>query len=158
MPTKQLDIIFGIRRRTNGSESPFADLDHLYLEILVRQPDQDFLKTFLNLLCLPAEHSVGVELIRILLNMKREEFLAKIRGLHSLLDIFDVPSRIIEVRLYHTSFLEFLRDEERSCHYHFDEALTSRKFVDLFLEAVIKYVSNIQQSRHVLCIHEAVRQ
>lgn len=50
-PKKQLEIIVGIRRRSNSS-SPFADLDQLYLEILVRQPDQNFLSTFLHLLCL----------------------------------------------------------------------------------------------------------
>ena len=149
-PSSQLEIIFGIRRRTNNS-SPFADLDQLYLEILVRQPDQDFLKTLLNFLCLSIDHRVDrVELIRILLDMKREEFLAKIRGLHSLLDISDVPSRNIEVHPYHASFLEFLRDTRRSCQYQSDGVLGSRKFIDLFLKALIKYAPSIQQPKYVL--------
>jgi hypothetical protein len=149
-PGNQLEIIFGIRRATNSS-SPFADLDQLYLEILVRQPDQDFLKTFLNFLCLPIDHRVDrVELIRILLDMKKEEFLAKIRGLHSLLDISDVSCNI-EAHPYHASFFEFLRNQGRSCQYHSDKVLGSRDFVDLFLKALIKYASSIQQPRYVLC-------
>ena len=157
-PSNQLEIIFKIRRRTNNS-SPFVDLDQLYLEILVRQPDQDFLKTFLKFLCLPIDDNSGrFELIRILFNMQREEFLAKIRGLHSLLVISVVSSCNIEAHPYHASFLDFLRDQERACQYHSDGVLGSRNFVDLFLKALIKYASSMWQPRYVLCIHEDMRQ
>ncbi|KAM6496432.1 hypothetical protein JOM56_009138 [Amanita muscaria] len=56
-PEAQLDIILGLK--PIRSTSPFALLDELYTEILRRQLDQDFLKTFLALL-------IGRSSVRIL--------------------------------------------------------------------------------------------
>ncbi|KIL58856.1 hypothetical protein M378DRAFT_292057 [Amanita muscaria Koide BX008] len=47
-PESQLDIVRKLK--PPGTMSPFAFLDELYLEILKRQPDQEFLKTFLALI------------------------------------------------------------------------------------------------------------
>ena len=143
-PGKQLDIVLGIRRRSSSS-SPFADLDQLYLNILARQPDQYFLKIFLNIMCMCLDGSEWktkeddfAMLSIVLLKLAEGELWAKLRGLHSLLNISD-----LSIRLYHASFLDFLRDAERSSEYHFDRASWPRAFVELFLEAVVRSVQEL---------------
>ncbi|KAF8345517.1 hypothetical protein F5887DRAFT_965451 [Amanita rubescens] len=142
-PGKQLDIVLGIRRRSSSS-SPFADLDQLYLEILARQPDQYFLKTFLNIMCMCLEGLMWeingddfTMLSIVLLKLAEGELWAKLRGLHSLLNISESD---LSIRSYHASFPDFLRDAERSSEYYFDRVSWPRAFVELFLEAVVKYV------------------
>ena len=178
-PRKQLDIILGIRCQRGGS-SPFADLDQLYLEILIRQPDQEFLRDFLSLQCLDLPNTVALTAFLLDLDLESGELLAKFRGLHSLLDIN--PSNF-SINVYHTSFLDLLRDSPRSDQYRPDMLNTSinayhksfldflrdstrsgqycaniqsdsRKFVRLFSNAMVKYVSNIRRTRCILSIHE----
>ncbi|KAF8691088.1 hypothetical protein AX14_002819, partial [Amanita brunnescens Koide BX004] len=149
-PRKQLDIILGIRCRRGGSLSPFADLDQLYLEILIRQPDQKFLRDFLRLWMVMLENYLTmhdfIKLSVVLLDLDSEtgELLAKLRGLHSLLDINIAD---ISIRAYHASFLEFLRDSTRSGQYSADVHSGCRTFFRLFLTPMVKYISKIQQTR-----------
>jgi hypothetical protein len=158
-PRKQLDIILGIRCRSGGS-SPFADLDQLYLEILVRQPDQEFLRDFLNLwwleleghLRLPHSHFVRLGAIFLDLDLDAGELSAKLRGLHSLLDIN--MSDVQSIQPYHASFLDFLRDSTRSGQYCPDIQSALRLFVILFSRAMAKYFSKNQQTRCIFSIHE----
>ena len=155
-PGKQLDIVLGIRRRSGSSSLPFADLDQLYLEILSRQPDQYFLKIFLSIMCMCLEGSEWKikeddlpMLSIVLLKLAEGELWAKLRGLHSLLNISD-----LSIRLYHASFLDFLRDAERSSEYHFDRASWPRAFVELFLEAVVEYVRELPTTRVRVFIYQ----
>jgi hypothetical protein len=146
-PGNQLEIIFGIRRATNSS-SPFADLDQLYLEILVRQPDQDFLKTFLNLFYLYMKDRFGferylVDFINAMSDLEEGELFAKLRGLHSLLEISESDKFI---RVYHASFFEFLLDSTRSDQYYLDMPTASRTLIRRFSTVYVKYVSKIRQT------------
>ena len=149
-PRKQLDIVLGIRCR-RGGPSPFADLDQLYLEILVRQPDQQFLRDFFDLWWLDLKGNLGMldfiklSAICLDLDLVRGELGAKLRGLHSLLDI----NISVSIRAYHASFLEFLGDSTRSGQYCLDIQSGSRTFTRLFLTAM---VSNIQLARCILSV------
>ena len=154
-PKKQLEIISGIRRRSDGS-SPFADLDQLYLEILARQPDQNFLKAFLNLFYLYMNDRLGferylVDFINAMSDLEEGELFAKLRGLHSLLEISESDKFI---RVYHASFFEFLLDPTRSHQYYLDMPTASRTFIRRFSTVYVKYVSKIQQTRCVLSMGE----
>ena len=157
-PRKQLDIILGIRSR-RGGPSPFADLDQLYLEILVRQPDQEFLSDFLNLWGLCLEQSISLPNFTVLssllldLDSGRGELSAKLRGLHSLLDI-DINIQDIFINAHHASFLDFIQDPTRSGQYCVDIQSGFRTFVRLFSTAMVKYISNNQQTRCILSIPE----
>ena len=151
-PRKQLDIILGIRCRGGGS-SPFADLDQLYLEILVRQPDQEFLRDFFNLMWLDWEGGLRSysmpnlarpSALSLYLNLEEGELLAKLRGLHSLLDMSGIL-----IHPHHASFLDFLRDSTRSNQYCADIQSSYRTFVRLFSTSMLEYISQNQQSRLV---------
>ena len=87
------------------------------------------------------------------LDSERGELSAKLRGLHSLLDI-NTPNN--SIRAFHASFLDFLRDPTRSGQYCPDTDMQSsfRKFVRLFSTSMVKLVSRTHLARYILSINE----
>ncbi|KAM6499256.1 hypothetical protein JOM56_004764, partial [Amanita muscaria] len=98
--------------------SPFALLDELFLEILKRQRDQNFLKTFLALFIGRGSIQVkerNVDLHKddaTLMNVSEKDLHIRLRRMRSLLKF----EPFIDV--YHKSFLDFLQDPSRSGQYH----------------------------------------
>jgi len=82
----QLDII--LKPRPYDSESPFATLDDLYIDVLQRQIPQDFLKDFLVVLVTRSIVS-GLSAVddTLLLNVDRSELHRRLRGMRSLLKV-----------------------------------------------------------------------
>ncbi|KIL61774.1 hypothetical protein M378DRAFT_821226 [Amanita muscaria Koide BX008] len=111
----QLDIFRKLKQP--GTMSPFALLDELYLEILNRQLDPDFVKTFLALLVVRS--SIDEDDLHeddaILMNVSEKELHIKLRRMRSLLKF----EPFIDV--YHKSFLDFLQDSSRSGQYHLSD-------------------------------------
>ncbi|KIL61772.1 hypothetical protein M378DRAFT_821196 [Amanita muscaria Koide BX008] len=117
--------------------SPFALLDELYLEILNRQLDPDFVKTFLALLV--GRSSVqGVNLHKddaILMNVSEKELHIKLRRMRSLLKF----KPFIDV--YHKSFLDFLQDSSRSGLYRVSKQGGQKRYLELIVDSVVRHVS-----------------
>ncbi|KAM6499232.1 hypothetical protein JOM56_004740 [Amanita muscaria] len=124
-----------------GSMSPFALLDELFLEILKRQRDQDFLKTFLALFI--GRSSIRVEQRDVelhkddatLMNVSEKDLHIRLRRMRSLLKF----EPFIDV--YHKSFLDFLQDPSRSGQYHVSKAGGLKRYLELVVDSVVRHVS-----------------
>ncbi|KIL56081.1 hypothetical protein M378DRAFT_173013 [Amanita muscaria Koide BX008] len=150
-PEVLLNIVRNLTPR--GNMSPFALLDELFLEILKRQRDQDFMKTFLALFI--GRGSIRVEQIYILLhkddatlmNVSEKDLHIRLRRMRSLLKF----EPFIDV--YHKSFLDFLQDSSRSGQYHVSKQAGLRRYLELVVDSVVRHVSmKIEQpDRHREC-------
>ncbi|KIL54020.1 hypothetical protein M378DRAFT_19286 [Amanita muscaria Koide BX008] len=135
-PESQLDIIRKLNPR--GKISPFALLDELYLEILKRPPDQDFLKTFLSLLVARSSISTHANLHKddaMLMNTSEKDLHIRLRRMRSLLKF----EPFIDV--YHKSFLDFLQDPSRSGQYHVSKEGGLKRYLELIVDSVVRHVS-----------------
>ncbi|KIL57535.1 hypothetical protein M378DRAFT_16202 [Amanita muscaria Koide BX008] len=111
-PQEQLDIVRNLK--PHGKMSPFVLLDELYLGILKRQRDQDFLKTFLALLIGRSSINEGDlhEDDAMLMNISEQDLLIKLQTMRSLLKLRPF------IDVYHEAFLDFLQDSSRSGQYY----------------------------------------
>ena len=116
---------------------PFAVLDQLYLEILRRVPDQVFLKRYLALLVARISASIDYRDDALLMDVSEQELYAKLRRMRSLLKF--EPG----IDLYHRSFLDFLHNSSRSAHYYIRKQEGIRRYLELFVESLIRYVSAV---------------
>ncbi|KAM6499317.1 hypothetical protein JOM56_004825 [Amanita muscaria] len=134
-PEFLLNIVRNLTPR--GNMSPFALLDELFLEILKRQRDQDFLKTFLALLV--ARSSMKqVDLHEddaTLMNVSEKDLHIRLRRMRSLLKFKPF------INVYHKSFLDFLQDSSRSGQYHVSQQAGLKRYLELVVDSVVRHVS-----------------
>ncbi|KAM6491555.1 hypothetical protein JOM56_012947 [Amanita muscaria] len=134
-PESQLDIVRNLT--PHGNMSPFALVDELFLEILKRQRDQDFLKTFLALLL--GRSSIGKNHLyeddATLMNVSEKDLHIRLRRMRSLLKF----KPFIDV--YHKSFLDFLQDPSRSRQYHVSKHGGLKRYLELIVDSVVRHVS-----------------
>ncbi|KAG7097823.1 hypothetical protein E1B28_005141 [Marasmius oreades] len=114
LPTYQLRIILdAISKGSSDSQSthaPFNDLDELYLIVLRANPDRHkHLLSILAAILIVQNPSSGF--IELLLGLPAGMVALTLRAMHSVLDIRDWED---EIRVYHTSFADFLFDRARS--------------------------------------------
>ncbi|KAM6491556.1 hypothetical protein JOM56_012948 [Amanita muscaria] len=134
-PEVLLNIVRNLTPR--GNMSPFASLDELFLEILKRQRDQDFVKTFLALLI--GRSSINQDNLHkddaTLMNVSEKDLHAKLRRMRSLLKF----EPFIDV--YHKSFLDFLQDPSRSGQYHVSNQGGLKRYLELIVYSVVRHIS-----------------
>ncbi|KAM6503680.1 hypothetical protein JOM56_000623 [Amanita muscaria] len=134
--TTQLDLVLGLK--PHGEKSPFAELDCLYMEVLQRQPDWHFLNDVLSIL-------IGGYLFAfnrrnetyeyaIYMNIPEQELCRKLSGMRSLLHLDP------HVDIYHLSFLDCLHDSSRSGQYYIDQHAAQRRYLDLIVASIVRYV------------------
>ncbi|KAG7097737.1 hypothetical protein E1B28_005057 [Marasmius oreades] len=122
-PITQLNIILS-NISTDSSDpsthSPFHDLDELYRIVLRANPDRDkLLLPILAVILLSKENiSSSPAFIELLLGLPTGMVPLTLRGMHSVLD---VRGRDDNIRIYHTSFTDFLLDRTRSKEFFVDK-------------------------------------
>ncbi|KAM6499339.1 hypothetical protein JOM56_004847 [Amanita muscaria] len=143
-PQFLLNIVLNLAPR--GNMTPFALLDELYLEILKRQRDQDFLKTFLALLL--GRSSIKQDDLHkddaILMNISEKDLHIRLRRMRSLLKF----EPFIDV--HHKSFLDFLQDPSRSGQYYVSKEGGQKRYLELIVDSVVRHVFE-QPNRHGTC-------
>jgi hypothetical protein len=115
-PLKQLDIVMQ-NLISHDSESPFATLDQLYMQILSRVPVR-YRPNLCDILCVITHYPKAFTArdIDALLGLELDTVQLIIRPLHSVLDVPALSGHVLGV--HHASFLDFLKDEARSsCFY-----------------------------------------
>ncbi|KAM6499294.1 hypothetical protein JOM56_004802 [Amanita muscaria] len=134
-PEFLLNIVRNLTPRRDMS--PFALLDELFLEILKRQRDQDFLKPFLALLVgrIYIEHGDLHKDDATLMNVSEKELRIKLRRMRSLFKFKPF------IDLYHKSFLDFLQDSSRSGQYHVSKPSGLKQYLELVVDSVVRHVS-----------------
>ena len=121
-PTQRLDIVFGI---TNpGNDTPFAELDALYLHIFSTVAEIDkVLKVLWALLLLTVHPTTGMTpyFIEDLLFFQRGDLSMLLSDVHSIIDVPPINlSQRLPVRILHASLGDFLLDKSRSQALHID--------------------------------------
>jgi hypothetical protein len=154
-PREQLDIVLGLKP---NDSSLFPDLDQLYTEILVRQPDQEFLRDTLAIILTFSTlsgqmvttwlTSDDICIINGLLGLEEEGVLPmKLRQMQSLL-----KATKTSLSLHHASFPDFLLSSARSGEYYMSDSKASKRFLELFSRALIRYASIAKRSLYVFSL------
>ncbi|KIK66657.1 hypothetical protein GYMLUDRAFT_118484, partial [Collybiopsis luxurians FD-317 M1] len=123
VPADRLDVVLGLQvADQEGGDSPFADLDALYLQILSTVKKRMLLLHVLAVRIAFRElqrHSSkddGAQTFIALLNIPLGTLHAVSSGIHSL---FEGPSPVESgFQFCHASFADFLLDRNRSLHFH----------------------------------------
>ncbi|KAL0568948.1 hypothetical protein V5O48_013016, partial [Marasmius crinis-equi] len=135
-PVKQLRIILDSTTSPRPQKSPFYELDCLYHVVLSANTDRDMLLAILSaVLLLPSYITPSPYFIEFLLRLSSGEVALSLRAMHSVLAIGDLRD---EIRVYHTSFREFLPDQSRSGVFYIDVLarmnILARQWVRAFVE------------------------
>ena len=145
-PPDRLDIIFGISPR--GKTTPFAEMDSLYLHILISVSDniETALEIFTILLFLHyPDLRITPRLIESLLSLRKGEVFMVLSDLHSIISVPSPDEQDIPLRLFHASLGDFLTDHLRSGDTFFlDPGVCHRNIVN----RIVKQLMNPQSGRH----------
>ncbi|KAG7094241.1 hypothetical protein E1B28_007846 [Marasmius oreades] len=117
-PIAQLRIILDSPSNQISPKSPFPELDNLYHIILSTHPERDKLLSILSAILLLPDCAKNPEFIELLLGFSSGEVDLSLRGMHSVLDI---RSATDDIRVYHTSFTDYLCTKSRSAEFYIDE-------------------------------------
>ncbi|KAJ6448155.1 hypothetical protein C8R45DRAFT_172760 [Mycena sanguinolenta] len=135
-PTQRLALV--LDENGTGSESPFDALDQLYMTILSSAPRQF---EFIPILCILAkEDGQAISVIDELLGFEMGETRLLLRGLHSVIKIYEGHSRHRRaekgrIASYHASFLDFLNSATRSQKFHVGNLQNKMHLAQCFLNS-----------------------
>ncbi|KAJ8084916.1 hypothetical protein PM082_003693 [Marasmius tenuissimus] len=117
-PILQLQIILDNVPHCRPGTSPYHQLDALYDLILSANPNYDDVLSILRaILRLPSDLQPSPAHIELFLGLPMGQVTLTLRAMHSVLDIRGWKDII---RIYHTSFRDYLVDRTRSRHFHID--------------------------------------
>ncbi|KAK6974814.1 NACHT domain-containing protein [Favolaschia claudopus] len=127
-PAERLVIVTQLQPQQQDPNyvSPFSALDELYLQILSVVPYRPQLSRVFSVIAAEFTGRLSVAQIGQLLQLKPTEIVLTIRKLHSLIEIEAslAPHKALvdqHISVYHASFLDFLRDPNRSRKFHFSD-------------------------------------
>jgi hypothetical protein len=142
-PPDRLDIIFGIS--PCGRTTPFAEMDALYLHILMSASDniQMALEIFAVLLFLQHRHlQITPRFIESFLSLRDGEVFTILSDLHSIIAVPSVDERDLTLRLFHASLGDFLTDHSRSGDTFFlDSGVCHRNIVNRIVKRLMNPIS-----------------
>ncbi|KAF8806738.1 hypothetical protein BYT27DRAFT_6607351 [Phlegmacium glaucopus] len=138
-PTDGLDIIFGLSNP--GVDTPFAELDTLYIHIFSNVKDLNKALEILSLLLLKqTDMPLTPRLLEKLFFLRYGDVYIILSDLQSLMD---VPAPAInkdpsEIRIYHASLGDFLLDKSRSAKFYIDAGSAHATLTGYFLKHLSK--------------------
>ncbi|KAK1217111.1 hypothetical protein PQX77_020257 [Marasmius sp. AFHP31] len=117
-PILQLQIILEKAPHARRGALPYHQLDALYDLILDANPDYDEVLPILRaIIMLPSRLDPTPAIIELFLGLPVGQVTLTLRAMYSVLDIRGWGDKI---RVYHTSFRDYLLDQSRSRHFHVD--------------------------------------
>ncbi|KAJ8073330.1 hypothetical protein PM082_011602 [Marasmius tenuissimus] len=140
-PVDELRLVLIDSPDNQTGASPFLELDTLYHTILAASPDRDKVQAILVVILTLTnvhEHSLFTRdalpptpaHIELLLGLPSGQVALTLRGMHSVLHIRGWAD---EIYIHHTSFREFLLDQNRSRDFHIDilaqECIVARRWL-----------------------------
>ena len=136
-PIRQLDIVLELRPPIDH-DLPFAELDTLYTFILSRTKNIDLVLRILGV------HGVFGEFIAEFavtqteeaLYLERDDISIYLSALSSLLEVRESPDYGYEIVFYHSSFMDFLRTQERSKGYYVDVRMSHTLIAEWIMQAL----------------------
>ncbi|KAF8802001.1 hypothetical protein BYT27DRAFT_7197458 [Phlegmacium glaucopus] len=138
-PTDRLDIIFGLSNP--GVDTPFAELDALYIHIFSKVKDINRALEILSLLVLKQSIiPLTAELLEKLFFLRHGDAHIIFSDLHSIMDV-PPPStdrKLSQIRIYHASLADFLLDKSRSVKFYIDAGNAHANLTQYFLKHLSK--------------------
>ncbi|KAF8801499.1 hypothetical protein BYT27DRAFT_6794889 [Phlegmacium glaucopus] len=138
-PTDRLDIIFGLSNP--GVDTPFAELDALYIHIFSKVKNITRALEILSLLLLTqAMVPITPRLVEDFFFLRHGDVYIMLSDLHSIIDV-PVPSanRVLPViRIYHASLGDFLLDKSRSAELYIDSGSAHANLMQYFIKHLSK--------------------
>ncbi|KAF9255990.1 hypothetical protein L218DRAFT_1081575 [Marasmius fiardii PR-910] len=138
-PFGQLRMILNnSSHQLGGSQkSPFIELDNLYHLILSSNPERDKLLSILSAIIILQNHRLpsSPEFIELLLGFPPGEVDLSLRAMHSVLDI---RGRRDHIRVYHTSFTDYLDNESRSAEFYIDKPKEHNALASQWLRSLVE--------------------
>ncbi|KAK1217668.1 hypothetical protein PQX77_019662 [Marasmius sp. AFHP31] len=116
-PIEQLRIIIKKILPRRPGASPYQQLDLLYNFVLSVNPDYEEVRPILAAILTIPDTTRTPACIELLLELPIGQVAATLRGMHSVLDIRGSGD---EIRIFHTSFRDYLLDQTRSGCFHID--------------------------------------
>ncbi|KAK1235921.1 hypothetical protein PQX77_000831 [Marasmius sp. AFHP31] len=154
-PIEQLRIIIEKIPPRRPGASPYQQLDILYDFILSVNPDYEEVRLILAAILVmpPSKNIEGCSAegcstrtpacIELLLGLPPGQVAATLRGMHSVLDIRGPGD---EIRIFHTSFRDYLFDQTRSNRFHIDVAIQKQAIAQQWLQNLT--TSKVQTYRY----------
>jgi NACHT domain len=130
-PTRRLEIVLGIQPLRN--DRPFSELDALYLGILSSIQDVKATLRLLGVLILTDLDPKTPEVVGEFMFLDSGEVQRLLLDLASVVECLDKKT---EIRMRHTSFLDFLRDRSRSEKYYIDSSMMHADIAQLCLSHI----------------------
>ncbi|KAK1225116.1 hypothetical protein PQX77_011986 [Marasmius sp. AFHP31] len=144
-PIEQLRIILEKIPPRRPRMSPYQQLDTLYEVVLSANPDpEEVLEILAALLVLEGHLKTSSAHIELVLGLSRGQVPLTLRAMYSVLNI---PDESKKIRVYHTSFTDYLCDQTRSRQFHVDidsqkHAIARRWLQNLATSRVLTYTSD----------------
>ncbi|KAJ8072304.1 hypothetical protein PM082_015863 [Marasmius tenuissimus] len=133
-PLDQLRAILDYDPENERSDSPFPELDRLYHIILSLNPNREKLLPVLAAIFIgPPYPSPSPEVIEFLLCLTPGEVDLTLRAMYSILWI---GGGWDEIKVFHTSFSEFVQDRSRSGIFYFDRPVQTHFLARRWLQAL----------------------
>ncbi|KAJ8079647.1 hypothetical protein PM082_011234 [Marasmius tenuissimus] len=129
-PVTQLQIILDNALAHQSGTSPYPQLDVLYDLILSANPDLEKLLPILAAILLLPQYAKSPACIELVLGLPAGQVALTLRAMHSVLDIGEWGDNI---KLYHTSFHDYLIYPTRSRHFHIDSPTCKHDIVRCWL-------------------------
>ncbi|KAK1231012.1 hypothetical protein PQX77_005873 [Marasmius sp. AFHP31] len=137
-PMSQLRIILENTPNQQRRVSPYHELDVLYHVILSCNPDYEKVLPILAVILVLQPHlTPSPTYIELIFGLPKGDIALTLRAMCSVLDICG-PSD--EIRIYHNSFREYLRDRDRSLNFFID--ISAQKYL-----VAQKWLQNVLNSR-----------
>ncbi|KAF8802023.1 hypothetical protein BYT27DRAFT_7197492 [Phlegmacium glaucopus] len=139
-PTDALDIIFGLSNP--GVDTPFAELDALYIHIFSQVKDINRALEIISLLLLNTviNKPLTPQLVENIFFLRPGDVYIILSDLHSIMDV-PAPAtdkNLREIRIYHASLGDFLFDESRSAKFYIDRRNAHTNLTRYFLKHISK--------------------
>ncbi|KAJ8095504.1 hypothetical protein PM082_023274 [Marasmius tenuissimus] len=133
-PVDKLHLVLYSSPNNQSATSPYPELDKLYYTILEADLDPEKACDILGaILILPGYLNPTPAHIELLLGLPSGQVALTLRGMHSVLRI---DGREDEIRPYHTSFGDFLVDQNRSQGFYIDVAAQRHVIAHQWLQAL----------------------
>ncbi|KAL0569056.1 hypothetical protein V5O48_012914 [Marasmius crinis-equi] len=139
-PIDQLRIILTYSPESESSKSSLHELDCLYHIVLSVNPNHEKLIPILAaIFILPPFGRASPDFIEVLLGLSTGEVNLTLRAMHSVLDIGDGDK---DIRVFHTSFSDFIADRSRSGQFHVDKQTQRHFLARQWIQALIRHVKD----------------
>lgn len=140
-PISQLNAILEPAMTPALRESPYPELDRLYLQVLYKHPNSNkpLLSRILMFFVAPRFHCFP-DLLDDLLNVDRGVVVGSLISMNSLINFTESDSLVKPSTFHHASFRDFLLDPSRSGEFYIDQITSAMYVTTACINCLIRWI------------------